>query len=180
MRCERHDLALAPDGTCLLCRREASTGAATTDARPRSRAPQLALALVAVLAVGGMATRFALRPPDSASPGAAPATTGTTGGLQTTNASQRTGWFFLPPGYAGTPLPLLVAIHGTGVTGLTMVAMFRDDATRERFIIVAPDSRISQPSGQATWEVPRTSGDTTDDLEHIRRCVAEVRAMAGV
>ncbi len=60
-----------------------------------------------------------------------------------------------------------------------MVDLFRESAEHERFIVVAPDSRIA-PNGQPSWEVPDRPGDTTEDHGHIRRCVEEVLAMPGV
>jgi len=101
------------------------------------------------------------------------------GALTTTNASGRAGAFFLPAGYASQRLPLMVAIHGTGQHGAAMVDLFREAAQREKFIVAAPDSRVS-PEGQASWEVPDRAEITTDDMDHIRRCVDEVLAMSDV
>jgi poly(3-hydroxybutyrate) depolymerase len=101
------------------------------------------------------------------------------GALTTTNASGRAGAFLLPAGYASQRLPLMVAIHGTGGHGAAMIELFREAAQRERFIVAAPDSRVG-PEGQASWEVPDRPDATTDDLDHIRRCVDEVLAMADV
>jgi poly(3-hydroxybutyrate) depolymerase len=60
-----------------------------------------------------------------------------------------------------------------------MVAAFRTLAEHDRFIVVAPDSRIA-PNGQFSWQVPDRPGDTSEDHGHIRRCVDEVLAMPGV
>lgn len=75
-------------------------------------------------------------------------------------------------------LPLLVAIHGTVGSGRGMMDLFRGSAERERFIVVAPDSRVA-PNGQPSWQVPDRPGDTSEDHGHIRRCVDEVLAMPG-
>jgi poly(3-hydroxybutyrate) depolymerase len=101
------------------------------------------------------------------------------GALTTTNASGRAGAFLLPAGYSSQRVPLMVAIHGTGEHGAAMVELFREAAQREKFIVAAPDSRMG-PEGQASWEVPDGPDRTTDDLDHIRRCVDEVLAMPDV
>jgi predicted esterase len=60
-----------------------------------------------------------------------------------------------------------------------MVSFLQDSAEREKFVVVAPDSRFA-PNGQATWQVPSEQGEKTDDFDHIRRCVQEVLALPGV
>jgi poly(3-hydroxybutyrate) depolymerase len=104
---------------------------------------------------------------------------GTVGRLTTTNSAGRTGAFYLPADFASSPLPLLVAIHGTGGVGASMVSLLRPAADRYRFIVVAPDSRRS-PAGDFTWEVPSNPGETTEDQSHVARCVQEVLAMPGI
>src|SRR5579864_2307523 len=74
---------------------------------------------------------------------------GSTGALTTTNSAGRSGAFYLPSGYPQHPLPLLVALHGTGGSGSSMVTLFQSAADRDGFLILAPESRIA-PSGQAT------------------------------
>ena len=105
--------------------------------------------------------------------------TGTVARLRTANAIGRTGSYFLPSGYERRPLPLLVAIHGTGGNGVQMVDLFRGAAEREKFLVVAPDSRRA-PDGQYSWEVGDHAGEITPDLLHVKACVAEVLAMPGV
>ncbi|MBV9947228.1 MAG: hypothetical protein JOZ69_10295 [Myxococcales bacterium] len=107
------------------------------------------------------------------------AATATRGLLHTTNSAGRAGAYLLPAGFPGRPLPVLVAIHGTGGNGAGLVGFLASAAEDNGLIVVAPDSRVA-PDGQATWEVPNAPGDTTEDLAHIQRCVAEVRAMPGV
>jgi predicted esterase len=102
-----------------------------------------------------------------------------TGVLQTLNSAGRSGAYFLPPGYEGSAHPLLVALHGTGGAGSGVVGVFREAAERRGFLVLAPDSRIS-PGGQYTWQVGDHAGDVTEDLEHIGRCLDELRAMPGV
>jgi poly(3-hydroxybutyrate) depolymerase len=104
---------------------------------------------------------------------------GKVGTLQTKNSVGRSGAYFLPSSYQGRPLPLLVAIHGTGGNGAGMVRLFREAAEREKLIVVAPDSRLS-PDGKDSWEVGDHAGEVTPDYLHVKACVAEVLAMPGV
>ena len=186
MRCERHGLALGPDGHCVLCRRaRASTAAGPSRAR-------VALLLVLLVGIVGIVVLGAV-PMRSRSGVAGVGTTAPTGSqsravpgatavrdvLSTRNSSGRTGAFYLPTGYAQRPCPLLVAIHGTGGSGAAMVGLFADAAERRKFIVVAPDSR-RRPDAVLTWEVGDKSGEVTPDFEHIRACLAEVTAMPGV
>ena len=174
------------------------------DSRPRSRVGFLLLALAAVLVTGVIVMRWptmvsltdppaatelvqlgatapssALPPSTSRARSTSAKPAGTTGTLTTRNSSNRTGAYYLPSEHKGEPRPLLVAIHGTGGNGSQMVEFFRDAAARESFFIVAPDSRLS-PAGQYTWQVGDHPGDVTEDLEHVARCVEELRAMDGV
>jgi poly(3-hydroxybutyrate) depolymerase len=134
-------------------------------------------ALAAILALGPALFRAGAMLPLRFAPVKSPPMR--SGALTTTNASGRAGAFFLPGGYASQRLPLMVAIHSTGQHGAAMVDLFREAAQRERFIVAAPDSRVD-PEGQASWEVPDRPGLTTDDTDHIRRCVDEVLAMPDV
>jgi poly(3-hydroxybutyrate) depolymerase len=172
-RCPRHDLALAPDGTCVVCRR-----ASTPPPQPPRRLGALLVVLVALVGVAAIVFSFehfrASAPAAQSSVAAS-----VTGTLATTNSAGRRGAYFLPAGYQDHALPLLVALHGTGGSGAMMVGLFRKAAESQRFVIVAPDSRIA-PNGQPSWEVPSKPGETTEDADHIRRCVDELRAMPGV
>lgn len=184
MRCDRHGVVLAPDGTCVLCRREA-VSAAPSPLRVRTLA--LALVLVATLicavAMVRSPTKLAWLMPSTAPTASAQTIStslaGTMGMLTTKNSSGRSGVFFLPTGYDQKPVPVLVAIHGTGSNGRQIASVFRDAAERLRFIIVAPDSR-QRSDGVLTWEVGDQPGDITEDFKHIGACLAEVLAMPGV
>jgi poly(3-hydroxybutyrate) depolymerase len=181
MRCQRHDLALGPEGTCIRCQRE------KLEARGTRRflaiiAVVLALSGIAVLiqtanCVHGRAASGPVEPPTAST--APERSLPREGALAATNSAGRKGAFYLPSGYASRNLPLLVAIHGTGGSGQGMVAAFRTLAEHDRFIVVAPDSRIA-PNGQPSWQVPDRAGDTSEDHGHIRRCVDEILAMPGV
>ena len=178
MRCERHGLALGPEDTCVLCLKMRSAQSPGTSARPASRSSVVPLLLILALLAGGGAIlwRYALASQtdlDAFLPG-------TTGTLWTKNSAGRSGAYFLPSGYNGRPLPLLVAIHGTNLgSGEAMVRFFREAAEREKFIVVAPDSRLA-PDGKDSWEVGDHAGEITPDLLHVRACVAELLAMPGV
>jgi poly(3-hydroxybutyrate) depolymerase len=171
MRCPRHNLALTPDGECILCRRESRN---EDRARPRSwRIPTV----LGIAALASLATLLVLMGPRLPIP--ATLAPGVSGTLSATNSDGRKGAFFLPHGYADSPRPVLVAIHGTGGSGASMVSVFREAAEKNQFIVVAPDSRIA-PNGVAGWEVPSRPGETVEDDDHIRHCLDEVLAHPGV
>jgi glutaredoxin len=52
-RCSRHNLAVAPDGLCILCRRETSVAVVPAAAEPTSSASAWLLSAVLVLVAGG-------------------------------------------------------------------------------------------------------------------------------
>jgi poly(3-hydroxybutyrate) depolymerase len=171
MRCPRHHLALTPDGVCILCRREWRN-----EDRGRPRSWRIT-GLLGVAALASLAALLVLKGPRLPRPAIlAPGVSGT---LSATNSDGRRGAFFLPHGYAESPRPVLVAIHGSGGSGASMVSLFREAAEKNQFIIVAPDSRIA-PNGVATWEVPSQPGEKVEDDDHIRHCVEEVLAHPGV
>ena len=89
-------------------------------------------------------------------------TAGTTGAITTQNTSGRTGAYYLPEGYRDRSLPLMVAFHGTGGSGKSMVGAFGPLADEHAFIIVAPDSGVS-PGGLVTWQVGDRSNEITGD-----------------
>jgi phospholipase/carboxylesterase len=136
---------------------------------------RLLLLLLLLAAGGGLVWRYVL----ASRSDLALFLPGKVGTLQTKNASGRSGAYFLPSGYEGRPLPLLVAIHGTGSNGLAMVNVFREAAEREKIVLVAPDSR-THPDGKDSWEVGDHAGDVTPDYLHVKACVAELLAMPGV
>jgi poly(3-hydroxybutyrate) depolymerase len=99
--------------------------------------------------------------------------------LRTVNSAGRSGAFFLPDGYASGPLPMMVVLHGDGMTPVSLVARWRQRADMDHFIVIAPDS-ASPSADVAGWQVPELAGRSTEDLEHIGRCIEEVLAMKGV
>lgn len=78
-RCDRHALALAPDGSCVLCRREQAAAEANEGAAPSGGiVPRLAwLGLGAIALVGALGLRAALSRSPTGAPPAAPAEPGT-------------------------------------------------------------------------------------------------------
>jgi predicted esterase len=100
------------------------------------------------------------------------------GELATRNSSGRSGTYYIPAHEPDARLPVLVALHGTGASGRSMVAAFQALAEQRKFVIVAPDSRRS-PQGQWTWQVADTPGEVTDDLTHVVSCLDEVASDLG-
>jgi phospholipase/carboxylesterase len=77
----------------------------------------------------------------------------------------RDGTMYVPSGYkAGTPMPLLVWLHGAGGSGQvsTNLAALADEFG---FIVVAPDSR------QWTWDA--ILGEYGPDVEFLQRAVGQ-------
>jgi len=194
-RCAIHNLALAPDGSCVLCRRTSSLPASVQRTFPapdeptgrlRRIAPALALGILALCAVGALLPRL--------EPSARIVTEGATDGerapasdrvvapsaalegtLSTKNRSERSGSFFIPD---GTALPLLVALHGSGGSGAGILAAFKASAARRKFAIVAPDCGFIPEAGTYTWYVARERDDPSPDSEHIDRTIDEVLSLA--
>lgn len=48
---------------------------------------------------------------------------------------------YLPKGNDGTPRPLLIAFHGAGGSPQGVLEAFRDDADRDRFVLMIPTAR---------------------------------------
>ena len=74
----------------------------------------------------------------------------------------RTYYSFVPDGEV--PLPLVVLLHGSGRNGQVMVDAWRDLASEEHFIVVAPDSY--DPAGR---------GVKMDSPEFLRAVVEQVK-----
>ncbi len=108
---------------------------------------------------------------DSAAPGAV-VLEAEEGMLSTLNSAGRTGSWFLPSREDGQALPLVVAYHGTGGAGASMVTLLRDEAESWGVALLAPDSRQS-PNGDWTWEVGNRRNEVTEDYEHTLACIDE-------
>lgn len=86
--------------------------------------------------------------------------------IQIKNSIGRSGFYYLPAGYNLKPLPVLIAFHGTNYSGKYMVDLFRQQADRYNFIILAPDSNHSRPE----WQDYLNSNDT----HHTNNCIQEL------
>src|ERR1041384_4039663 len=60
---------------------------------------------------------------------------------------------------AGTPAPLIVMLHGSGRTGVTLVEKWKDYAKKEGIILAGPDS-----NNLAAWVSPQDGPDFLRDL----------------
>jgi phospholipase/carboxylesterase len=188
-RCATHGLALAPDGSCVLCQR---TSVPPRRGQLKSRrsawrvATFVVLAMFGIIALRELVTRQgpSARRLDQPTADDEAAPTGRSarspdaaldGTLSTKNRSDRSGSFFIPD---GSPLPLLVAFHGSGDRGAGILAAFKESARGRKFAIVAPDSGFVAEAGTFTWYVARERSDASPDSEHIDRCIEEVLSLA--
>ena len=61
----------------------------------------------------------------------------------------RTYYMFVPDSVGAEPAPLVITLHGSGRDGRPLVDLFRDVASKERFIVVGPDA-----TDRRGWQVP--------------------------
>ena len=61
----------------------------------------------------------------------------------------RTYYMFVPDSVGSEPAPLVITLHGSGRDGRPLVDLFRDVASKERFIVVGPDA-----TDRRGWQVP--------------------------
>ena len=165
----RYDPAVASG--CVLCRRT-SRPPVTPRGGGSARVAVVVTLLVACALGGGL---VAWR----RSGGAGASSGGVETTLRTTNPDGRSGAAYVPSHDPARPLPLLVAIHGTGSSGRAAVAAFRAMADAKGFAIVAPDSRKA-PDGQWSWQVGDHAGEVTEDYAHVMACVRELTATPGL
>jgi light-regulated signal transduction histidine kinase (bacteriophytochrome) len=59
----------------------------------------------------------------------------------------------------GSPVPLIVMLHGSGRVGMSLVEKWKDLAKKENFIIAGPDSTNTQ-----FWRMPEDGPDYLHDL----------------
>ena len=62
---------------------------------------------------------------------------------------QRTFYMFIPDTVGPEPVPLVIALHGSGRDGRPLVDLFRPVASKEKFIVVGPDA-----TDRRGWQVP--------------------------
>ncbi|MCB0329759.1 MAG: hypothetical protein KDD70_08845 [Bdellovibrionales bacterium] len=101
------------------------------------------------------------------------------GKLQTQNSFGRTGGYYLPPNFDKGPKPMMVAFHGQGAAGSSIVNAFSSLAKEFGFIIVAPSSGLT-PEGEAAWEIGTEPNEFSNDFFHTQDCMEEVRGFKNV
>ncbi len=80
--------------------------------------------------------------------------------LMTSNGKTRVYYLYVPATIkAPTPAPLIVMLHGSNRTGVTLVEKWKDFAKKEGMIIVGPDA-----SNLAGWGSPQDGPDFLHDL----------------
>ena len=80
--------------------------------------------------------------------------------LITSNGKTRPYYLYVPSTIkAPTPAPLIVTLHGSNRTGVTLVEKWKDFAKKEGIIIVGPDS-----SNLRGWGSPQDGPDYLHDL----------------
>ena len=78
----------------------------------------------------------------------------------TSQNKNRAYYLFVPETVkSGTPVPLLVLLHGSGRNGLTLAEKWKDLAAKEGIILVGPDSLDSK-----VWNSPTDGPDFLRDL----------------
>jgi len=63
--------------------------------------------------------------------------------------ASRTYYLFVPDSVGAEPAPLVITLHGSGRDGRPLVELFRDVASKQRFIVVGPDA-----TDRRGWQVP--------------------------
>ena len=80
--------------------------------------------------------------------------------LITSNGKTRPYYLYVPSTIkAPTPAPLIVMLHGSNRTGVTLVEKWKDSAKKEGIIIAGPDA-----SNLAGWGSPQDGPDFLHDL----------------
>lgn len=78
---------------------------------------------------------------------------------------KRTYYLFVPDSVkTGAPAPLLVLLHGSGRNGLSLAEKWKEIASREGLILVAPDAHNSQG-----WFIPKDGPEFIHDLVETLR-----------
>jgi poly(3-hydroxybutyrate) depolymerase len=99
--------------------------------------------------------------------------------LETKNAIGRSGKYYVPELPPGSPVPLLVYLHGTGGKGQDGIDSFQKLADERHFAVLAPESGAA-PDGSFTWEVGTNPGEVTEDRRHVMASLAEMTAREGL
>lgn len=83
---------------------------------------------------------------------------------------KRAYYLFVPDNVKGAA-PLIVALHGSGRNGLSLVEKWKDLAKKEGIIIVGPDSQDS-----VVWKVPEDGPDFLYDLVEMLKTKYTINA----
>ena len=86
--------------------------------------------------------------------------------LITSNGKARAYYLYVPSTIkAETPAPLIIMLHGSNRTGVTLVEKWKDYAKKEGFIIAGPDA-----TDLRVWDSPQDGPDYLYDLvEELKR-----------
>jgi len=88
----------------------------------------------------------------------------------------RNGAYYLPRGWQNRELPVMIMLHGSGLSGSYQIGIYRKLADEYKFIIIAPDSHLNM-----NWYVPSdTTKSFTTDFWHILACYRYVRDLKNV
>ncbi|MEP7383936.1 MAG: hypothetical protein ABI910_19800 [Gemmatimonadota bacterium] len=88
-------------------------------------------------------------------------------------ASGRDGLLYVPVGYdPGTPLPLVVLLHGAGGTASNWFGSYGDRANANNFVMLAPDSRAS------SWD--RRFGEFGPDVAFLDQALTYVFSVCAI
>jgi hypothetical protein len=67
----------------------------------------------------------------------------------TLDRGARTYYLFIPDSIGAEPAPVIITLHGSGRDGRPLVDLFRDVASKQKFIVVGPDA-----TDRRGWQVP--------------------------
>ncbi len=90
----------------------------------------------------------------------------------TTNSGGRKGQYFLPENYRQKTLPLMIAFHGSSISGSNMINAYKKLARQNDFIIFAPDS--TNPAG---WYLSDDYNDPSVDQIHFYNLYQELLSL---
>lgn len=98
--------------------------------------------------------------------------------LDSLNREGKHAHWYVPSGDVLSPMPLLLAFHGSGQPSDNMAQSLVSFAEREHFVIVAPQSGHA-PGYTITWSVGDHPGDISEDWAHVSTVLAEVESKLG-
>lgn len=158
------------------------------DHRARPNPPLVAVSLV-LIALVSLVTGCAAAPGDGAraptTPTLAPGCASDPGRHLARGSHERTElasggrqrWYlrFVPTAYDGSPLPLVISLHGylSGAAGAAAITGLDAVAERERFVLVTPQGSSDKPYWNAVphEELPDDVGFVADVIDDVSRAV---------